>query len=300
MYAICRELVSYLNKEETAELVNLEIAEYARRPKLERLPKAKLLNQPVSFKDVETAIRDKDWEKSTAMMATFKSQKGAIELTRQILFLGSGYLVGSLGHSISCTAFILLEMLERTDQDAWPALTVLSDYFCKEQFHTAPALMKSAELASEQAMVDYLLRATSGFGIVNLHHTITFYSLERVKHLFSMGEYQHLLSAFIAFMNNKEAQVMELESHNGKLSADYDQFYETFSSLEPKSSLIYAAEMTDSDQGRYQLSNFLIKGLCEMYNDNYNPRNLTGLGSVLWVIDRYWNHSDILANAFFQ
>ena len=48
-----------------------------------------------------------------ALMLAFLEQLGNVELARRLLLLGSGYLNRSLGHSISCTAFILLEMIER-------------------------------------------------------------------------------------------------------------------------------------------------------------------------------------------
>ena len=117
MYRIYRELIPYLKKDEIPMFVRLEVNEYARRPKLEKLPKPKLLTSTVSFSDVESAIRERDWEKAAVSMATFHARAGGTELARRLLLLGSGYLSQSLGHSVSCTAFILLEMLERPNQD---------------------------------------------------------------------------------------------------------------------------------------------------------------------------------------
>jgi hypothetical protein len=55
-----------------------------------------------------------------------------------------------------------------------------------------------------------------------------------------------------------------------------------------------------SPQGRKQLGHFLIKGVCDQYQGNYNPHYLTGLGSALWVMDRYCNQPQIVLNALFQ
>jgi hypothetical protein len=138
---------------------------------------------PVAFGDIEAAIEKQDREKAATLMALFQAHEGGQELARRVLLLGSGYLDGTLGHSISCTAFILLEMLQRIDQDSWPALATLADYFCRGRFHRPPP--SSAPPAfSDEALRHHLLRATGGRGIVNLHHTITFYALERVKPLF--------------------------------------------------------------------------------------------------------------------
>src|SRR3990172_10444427 len=172
---------------------------------MEKLPKGKALTSAVSFGEVELAIHQRDLEKTATFMATTYSQKGGKEFARRLLFLGSGYLDDSLGHSISCTAPILLEMIERQDQDPWPALTTLADYFCKGTFHTTPGLRKLTPFASEDAVKHHLVRATSGTGIVNLHHTITVYTMERVRHFFNKEEYDHLVAAWIAFIGQKRA-----------------------------------------------------------------------------------------------
>ncbi len=300
MYRICRELASYLKKDEIPALVQLEVAEYARRPKLERLPKAKLQRSPVSFEDVESAIGDRDWEKTVVLMATFRAQADEAELARRLLLLGSGYLDDSLGHSVSCTAFILLEMMERADQDPWPALATLADYFCKGGFHTTPALRKSTAFSSDEALIHHLLRATSGSGIVNLHHTITVYAMERVRHLFSEGEFNHMVGAWIDFMEGKKAERRVLESPRVESPADYPRFYDTVCSLEAKTVVASVAGMIAAGEGRRQLGRHLVKALCDLYQGNYNPHYLTGLGSTLWVVGRYWNQESIVINAFVQ
>jgi hypothetical protein len=300
MYAICRDLVTYLQKEEILALVQLEITEYAKKPKMEKLPRAKLLTTPISFKDIESALREQDWEKATVLMATFHAQAGGTELARRLLLLGSGYLDDSLGHSVSCTAFILLEMMEQADRDPWPALATISDFFCKAEFHTTPLLRRSTEFLSQEALHYHLLRATSGRGIVNLHHTITHYAIERTRPFFSKEEYDHLTDAWIAFLEDKRAEQVRLDRLRMEKAGDYNQFYETFSKLETKSVVASLGEMIDSQQGRQQLGRFLIKGLCDQYRGHYNPHYLTGLGSTLWMIDRYWNQTPIALNALFQ
>jgi hypothetical protein len=300
MYGIYRELVPYLRKNELPALIRLEVTEYARRPKLKELPKAKLLNSSVSFHEVEAAIGDQDWEKTAVLMATFHAQEGGVELARRLLLLGSGYLDGSLGHSISCTAFILLEMLERGDQDPWPALATLADYFCKGRFHTTPALRKSTAFPSDEVLDYPVFRATSGRGIVNLHHTITLYALERVRQFFSKEEYHHMMGACIAFMKDKKAKQIKVDRSGMEPPADYTRFYETFSKMDAKSIVPSAAGMIVSTRGRHQLGRFLIKSLCDQYQGNYNPHYLTGLASALWVVQRYWSQTPIALNALFQ
>jgi hypothetical protein len=299
MYAIYREFVPYLQENAIAAMVQLEVTEYAKRPKLQKLPKAKILNLPVAFNDIEAAIKDQDREKAAILMAAFQDRNGGQELARKLLLLGSGYLDQSLGHSISCTAFILLEMLQRTDGEAWPALTSLAEYFCKGQFHDTPSLSQQSAF-SDEAIRHHLLRAASGRGIVNLHHTITVYAIERVKQFFSAEEYYYLIGTWIAFLKNKQAQPLALASRGIQTVPDYARFYKIFSSLEPESVAAAAAVMMGAPQSRRQLSHFLIRSVCDQYQGDYNPHNLTGLGSVLWVVERFWNHALIAQNALFQ
>jgi hypothetical protein len=75
MHSICREFHPYLREEEIPALVMLEIGEYARRLKLEKISRSRL-NSPVSFMDVESAIRQGDRGKTAALLDAFKEQKG--------------------------------------------------------------------------------------------------------------------------------------------------------------------------------------------------------------------------------
>src|SRR4030067_2101275 len=150
MYNICRELVSYLSKDKTGALVTLEVTEYARRTKMKKIRRASLPTHLISFKEIEVAIGENNPEKAATLMAAFLAQKGGPEFARRVLLLGSGYLNDSLGHSVSCTAFILLEMLERGAEDCWPALSALADYFCKGRFHITPTLKKTASVAGKK------------------------------------------------------------------------------------------------------------------------------------------------------
>ncbi len=300
MYCIYRELVSYLVKDDVPALVSLEVNEYAKRSKLPSLPGTNRLTSPVSFMEVESAIRERDWDKTSVLMATFSGQKGEAELARRLLLLGSGYLNHSLGHSVSCTAFILLEMIERVHQDPWPALATLADYFCKGRFDTTPDLEGSKKLPSDETLDHHMLRAASGRGILNLHHTITRYAIERVRPFFSHEEYCQLLHAWIKFLGEKEAEQVNLGDPERTPGLDYDQYYKKFSRLEAKSAVASMRGLFGSEAGLRQLGRFLIKGVCDQYQGDYNPHYLTGLGSALWTLDRYRNQPSIAVTALFQ
>jgi hypothetical protein len=233
-------------------------------------------------------------------MGAFHARQGGQEFARRLLLLGSGYLEDSLGHSISCTAFILLEMLERDDQDPWPALAALADYFCKGRFQTTPDLHRGSAPTSREALYHHLLRAVSGRGIVNLHHTITFYAMEQVRHFFDEAQYNYFSGSWIRFMGEKLTERLELQGPGEEPPTDYVKFYEKFSKLEPMPIVKWAGGMLESQEGRQMLGRFLIKGVCNLYQGQYNPHNLTGLGSALWVMENWWDRKQVALGALFQ
>ena len=300
MYAINRELKSYLKKDDISPLVRLEVMEYTRRSKLEKLKNTGLLKHTVSFSEIEAAIREQDMEKTAILMATFQAQSGEKELSRRLLLLGSGYLSNSLGHSISCTAFILQEMWFRKKEDLWPAFTTLADYFCKGKFQHTPVPETSNYTITDDPVPRLLLQTTKGRGIVNLHHTITLYAIERVRHLFDEQEYGCMIRALVSFMGNKDVMQPEINVSGTTHPEDYSSFYRTFSELDAKSLTAVAKGMITSSQGRRRLGRFLIKSLCEAYQGDYDPHYVTGLGSALWAVDRYWNRDSMAVNALYQ
>jgi hypothetical protein len=300
VYGICRELVPHLSEGKTGAFLSLEIREYARRPKMEKIPRGNRLPSPVGFRDVETAIQANDPEKTAALMATFLKQESGAEFARCLLLLGSGYLNNSLGHSVSCTVFILSEMLERTDVDPWPALSVLAFYFCKGRFSTTPALKRSNPFPEKQASDQPMLRATSGRGFVPLHHTITRYAIERARRFLGQEDYIHLVNAWVDFLGDKGEERVSLEGTSSEPVKEYDPFYERFSTLKTKPVVASLSGMIGSQEGRQKIKRFLVQGVCDKYQGAYDPHYLTGLGSALWVLDQYWQDARLVTNALVQ
>jgi hypothetical protein len=299
MYAICRELAAHLRAEDLPSLVRVELGEYARRPKLEMYPRPELPSPRVAFRDMKTAFGNRDRKAAAALMAGFYFQAGGTELARGLLLFGSGYLNNSLGHSISCTAFILQEMLERSEDDPWPALFGLAHYFCEGRFHVYPKEMTPAPL-EEKDFADQMMRATSGRGIVNLHHTITFYALDRVRSLLSEEEYGHVSAAVVRFMGDKKAEQMASDLTPGNPPRNYAQFFDAFSSRNTERVISSVWQMTSSETGRQKLGRYLVKGVCDLYQGDYDPHFLTGLASLLWVLQKYPAEETICRNALYQ
>ena len=300
MYAICRELMPYLSEAKTRVFLSLEIREYARRPKMEKIPRVNLLPSRIGFKDIETAIRANDPEKTAALMAIFLNQGSGAELARRLLLLGSGYLNSSLGHSVSCTGFILLEMLERTEMDPWPALSALALYFCKGKFSATPDLKISNPFTEKQASNRQMLQATSGTGFVPLHHTITRYAIERARRFLGQEDYVHMVNSWLDFLGDKgEEKVSPTEAASEPVK-EYDSFYKIFSTLKTKPVVASLSPMAGSQEGRNKMKRFLIQGVCDKYQGAYDPHYLTGLGSALWVLDQYGQDAPLVTNSLAQ
>jgi hypothetical protein len=300
MYGVCREFIPYLEPEEVASLIRLELNEYTRRTKLGRPSVGRPVKQTVTFDEIEAAIGTDDREKTVSLLLAFHERQGVRELARRLLLLGSGYLDQSIGHSISCTAFILLEMLERMDDDPRPSLFALAHYFCKGHFHSTPPLTMADPFFSEESVSREVLKATSGSGFVNIHHTITLYAIERVSHLLTADEHQKLLAACAGFMGQKEIKNVNPGAEAAHPATDYAQFFQVFSSLETAASVESLIGLTDSEADRRLLGRFLIKGVCDLYNSAYDPHYLTGLGAALWTVNRFPGNHEIAANVLHQ
>jgi len=233
-------------------------------------------------------------------MTVFYGQQGADEFFRHLLLLGSGYLDDTLGHSISCTAYICLEMMARNDQNPWPAVATLADYYCKGGFQSMPEMEKSDMVINAHTLENQLWKATSGKGIVNLHHTITFYTLEQVRRFLSKNEYEHALSACVEFVGEKEKESIKFEKGSASQTNDFSAFYKIFSRLDGKAVVGSLQEMIPSVEGRRQLGRFLIRAVCETVKGDYNPHDFTGIGSALWVVNNYWSRPMLAMNALYQ
>jgi len=101
-------------------------------------------------------------------------------------------------------------------------------------------------------------------------------------------------------MGKKELEELEIQSPKEIKPFGYPEFWDIFSKMDAKSVITYSKDLMSSPKGRKKLGSFLIKGLCDKYNGDYNPHYLTGLGSSLFMVERYWNKPPIVENALYQ
>lgn len=300
MYGIDRELASYLKKPELELLVQLEIREFAQRNKLKPLVKPENLPNKSDFKTIEENIAQKKVLSTALAMYGYLQANGTAQLAKKLLLLGSNFLNSSLGHSVSCTAFILLEMDHRQDDDPWPTLALLAEYFCKGNFKTTPALQYSAISDYQEVYIDHLQQAVSGTGIVALHHTITLYAIERCRHLFSHQEYDHMLTMWTEMMGKKQTALYAEKEFDPEPLPAYGTFYSIFSRHAPQPLLGMVLGSLGSKENRLKLSRYLTLGVLQSYDGSYNPHYLTGLGSGIWLLENFSDHPGIVVNGLLQ
>ena len=299
MYAINRELAEYLQPIERRSLVGLEVEEYTRREKTPAVVPPATFPEKATFDDIEKAISQGDVEKTAQLLYVYKENRGAERLANKLLLLGSGYLNGSLGHSISCSAFILLEMLNRQDEISWSVISVLAEYYCKGGFEQTPELQSSTLSVYREAYILEVERAVSGAGIVALHHTITLYSIERCRNLFTDEEYEHLLTSWASMMKHKRVKLLQYAGDSTELP-EYHDFSGLFVQRKPELLISYIAGSLNSTIKRRQLGYYITRAVIEAYNGQYNPHSITGLGSALWLMENFSTHPGIVVNGWLQ
>jgi hypothetical protein len=162
-----------------------------------------------------------------------------------------------------------------------------------------PGYGKPERVPSDEMIEHQVKRAASGLGIVNLHHTITLFATERMSQFLNREECAHMTDAWVEFLQDKRAEEMVLEEQ-GKSPADYKRFFDMFSGFEAKPVVESVAGMIVSPEGRRQLGRYIVKAVVDRYRGDYNPHYITGLASVLWVVDRYWKQTTIALNALYQ
>jgi hypothetical protein len=146
----------------------------------------------------------------------------------------------------------------------------------------------------------FMVRATNGQGIVNLHHPITIYAIDRTRKFLTQEEYHHMINAWIEFMGNKREGEVQLAGMKSESIEECDRFYELFSGMDAKLLTASLKGMISSEENRLKLGRFMVQAVCDKYQGDYNPHYLTGLGSVLWIMDQYRDQPFIVTNGVYQ
>ncbi len=149
-------------------------------------------------------------------------------------------------------------------------------------------------------LVNCLSRATSGRGIINLHHTLTWYAIDRISPFLSQTDLGHIMRAWIDFMGDKEEPQISFAESSSNGSDEYPVFYERFTRREAIPVVEILSAGMQSPSRLQQLGRFLVKAYCDQYQGNYDPHYLNGLGAALGVVERCWDTAPVALNALFQ
>ncbi len=109
-----------------------------------------------------------------------------------------------------------------------------------------------------------------------------------------------MVEAWKEFMGNKRTAETVWGAEEMGQVVDYAGFYKIFRKLNPQSSTNHLRRFLLEPEARQKLSYFLIKGICDLYQNDYNPHYVTGLGSAQWIVGRYWDQAPIASNGLFQ
>lgn len=294
MYNILRELYPYLGMEDQKALLRLEVSEYAQRTKLPPIPRSHEVAK-YSDAELEEAIEEKDGAKAAAALSALQLSGGNAALSERLLRLGGGYLDHSLGHSVSCTSFILREIARHSATDSWPSISVLADYYCKGGYASHEENVLDASSTDVDANI---LRAVSGTGIGSLHDAITIYSIERARSLVGEETVNHLIGSWVEYLGGKEDAPYKADAIHEAPS--YQKMRELIRDRRIDDTVAVSLALLGGRDGVKTLGAYLLKSLCEGYKGKYDPHYFTGLGSLLWVLDRFAVRRDVQATALYQ
>jgi len=199
-----------------------------------------------------------------------------------LINLGMEKITDSLGHSVSCF-FPVMRDITNHHKDA-AATSVLSYvmYLCRYSYQSKFNNNQSRRKPDQDALETLGLKATSGTGIVNLHHMITYYTFFMLGDSSFYGELPPY-SILERFFGGKKVdnQRLELAEVNKKpqIAEDYQQFKDNFSLAGFKDNLSFLFKNLD-DNYKVTLS-YLHRLFAEYYNPGWNPHYYTGLYCAL-------------------
>jgi hypothetical protein len=107
-----------------------------------------------------------------------------------------------------------------------------------------------------------------------------------------------MIGEWLLFIGSKQA--MPLSFATSEKIEDYSGFHSSFLNLDAKLMVDLTGGMIASPDDRFRLCRFLCTAVCDLYQGDYNPHYLTGLGALLWVINTCHYDSGLVQNALYQ
>lgn len=205
-------------------------------------------------------------------------------LLQTLLTLGASFIPRTLGHSLSCFFPVVEDVIATDHPQADTALLsyimYLSRYDCSKD-----VLEKEYGRAKEDFDYDVFLKlCASGDGVVNMHHTITFYIATEWERAFFNEKRANLYGLLSDWLSGKELdrereQRAVEAKYTGKLPETYEEFSSQFSfeKLDELTACVFQM-LNEKPKG---IVDWLFRLYASYYTRDWDPHYYTDLYSVL-------------------
>jgi hypothetical protein len=216
-------------------------------------------------------------------------------LLQSLLTLGASAIPNSLGHSLSCFFPVVEDVIALDHPQADTALLSYIMYLSRHDFSKA-VLEKEYGRAEENLDYDAFLKlCASGDGVLNMHHTITFYVATEWEHAIFNEKGAAPYGLLSDWIGGKEIDrdreqraveyrkakpsVSEANRYTGKLPETYEEFSSQFS-FDKLNDLVSCVFQILEEKPK-TIVDWLFRSYASHYTRDWDPHYYTGLYSVL-------------------
>jgi hypothetical protein len=213
-------------------------------------------------------------------------QESPDALMQTLLTLGASAIPNSLGHSLSCF-FPVVEAVISVDHPA--AASGLLSYLMYLARHQVSKEVLQQEYGQAESPLDYdgfLKLCASGNGVLNIHHTITFFVATEWEHAAFNKDGSVPYGLLLNWVGNKKVDTNrerrmteEILQYTGKLPETYEEFSQQFSFEKLDQSIPCVFQLLDETPQR--CVDWLFRIYASYYTRDWDPHYYTGLYSAL-------------------
>ncbi|RAK11731.1 hypothetical protein C8C77_10141 [Halanaerobium saccharolyticum] len=206
------------------------------------------------------------------------------QLKEYLINLGMERIPDSLGHSVSCFFPVMRDLVNHhKDVSATGVLSYIM-YLCRYSYQGKyNSDQQKRQKPSQEELEELGLKATSGSGIVNLHHMITnytFFMLEDSSFYQQLPPYSILENYFGSKkIEQKRLELAENNQEKTQIAENYQQFKDNFSLKSYQKELDFL--FYNLAENYKETVSHLHQLFAEYYNPHWNPHYYTGLYCAL-------------------
>ncbi len=277
----------YFSKSTERKIVQLLVSEMIRRP-WENISTGSMVrpeqnDNPIQVSDLVEEIGEHNLHNAFYYARELMDNEPH-QLLQNCLHLGAAFVPDSLGHSISCFFPVVEDMLLVDHPHTNTALLSLIAYLCR--YDVSPDILQDVE---KKKMVpddynDMLKRCSSGSGIVNLHHMITFYIFSAWEKAAYNPSNKAPFGIMLDWIQDKSADAEKettfSKDYKGQLPQDYDSFADTFSLDDLDTTVAVMCKLVEESPGN--AVDWFFRYYAQHYEPNkWDPHYFTSLYASL-------------------